>query len=42
MPAGMQVIGRPWSERLLFRIASMAELWLERRKPKRWYSPLDT
>lgn len=40
-PVGMQVIGRPWSERLLFRIAAFAELEVERRKPQRWYSTLD-
>jgi Asp-tRNA(Asn)/Glu-tRNA(Gln) amidotransferase A subunit family amidase len=36
----MQMIGRPWSERLLFRIAAMAELLVDRRSPARWYSPL--
>jgi Asp-tRNA(Asn)/Glu-tRNA(Gln) amidotransferase A subunit family amidase len=38
LPVGMQAIGRPWSERLLFRIASHAELGVERRKPKRWHA----
>jgi Asp-tRNA(Asn)/Glu-tRNA(Gln) amidotransferase A subunit family amidase len=41
LPIGMQVIGRPWGERLLFRIASVAELLVERRRPARWYPSLD-
>lgn len=40
-PVGMQVIGRAWSERLLFRIAAFAELDVERRQPKRWHPTLD-
>lgn len=41
LPVGMQVIGRPWSERLLLRIASSAELRVSRRGPQRRYALLD-
>jgi Asp-tRNA(Asn)/Glu-tRNA(Gln) amidotransferase A subunit family amidase len=41
MPVGMQAIGRPWSERLLLRIAAMAELHVVRRAPARWYPSLE-
>lgn len=37
LPVGMQAIGRPWSERLLFRIAACAEEHVERRAPQRSY-----
>lgn len=40
LPIGMQAVGRPWSERLLFRIAAMAELTIERRAPTRWHPAL--
>ena len=40
LPVGMQAIGRPWSERLLFRLAAMAELVIDRRAPARWYPTL--
>ena len=40
LPIGMQAIGRPWSERLLLRIAFVAESIVERRAPSRWYPSL--
>jgi Asp-tRNA(Asn)/Glu-tRNA(Gln) amidotransferase A subunit family amidase len=40
LPIGLQAIGRPWGERLLFRVAAAAESLVERRAPARWYSPL--
>ncbi len=41
LPIGLQAIGRPWGERLLFRIAAMAEQLVERQAPKRWYPVLE-
>jgi aspartyl-tRNA(Asn)/glutamyl-tRNA(Gln) amidotransferase subunit A len=41
LPIGLQAIGRPWGERLLFRIAAMAEQIVERHAPKRWHPVLD-
>lgn len=41
LPIGLQVVGRPWAERLLFRIANVAEQIVERRAPARWYPLLD-
>ena len=40
LPIGLQAIGRPWGEQMLFRIAAMAELLVERRMPTRWYPSL--
>jgi Asp-tRNA(Asn)/Glu-tRNA(Gln) amidotransferase A subunit family amidase len=37
LPIGLQVIGHPWGERTLFRLAAVAESIVERRAPKRWY-----
>ena len=41
LPIGMQAIGRGWSERLLLRLAAFADTAVERRKPQRYYAPLD-
>jgi len=41
LPIGLQAIGRPWGERLLFRIAAMAEQIVERHAPTRWHPVLD-
>lgn len=40
LPIGLQAIGRPWGEQVLFRIAAMAESFVDRRKPVRWYPSL--
>lgn len=37
LPVGLQAIGRPWGERMLFRIAALAETLVIRRAPRRWY-----
>jgi len=41
LPVGLQAIGRPWGERMLFRIAAMAESIVERRMPARWHPTLE-
>ena len=33
LPIGMQVIGRPWDEQTLLRLALAAEQFVERRQP---------
>jgi Asp-tRNA(Asn)/Glu-tRNA(Gln) amidotransferase A subunit family amidase len=41
LPIGMQAIGKAWSERLLLRLAAFADTAVERRRPQRYYAPLD-
>ena len=41
LPIGMQAIGRAWSERLLLRLAAFADTLVERRRPQRYYAPLE-
>ncbi|MEK6611885.1 MAG: amidase [Gemmatimonadota bacterium] len=41
LPVGMQAIGRGWSERLLLRLAAFADTVVERRKPQRYYAPIE-
>jgi len=40
LPVGLQVMGRPWSEALLLRIAHVAEQFVERRKPVVFTNPI--
>jgi Asp-tRNA(Asn)/Glu-tRNA(Gln) amidotransferase A subunit family amidase len=40
LPIGMQVLGRPWEEHLLLRIAESVEMAVERRRPKVHFSLL--
>jgi Asp-tRNA(Asn)/Glu-tRNA(Gln) amidotransferase A subunit family amidase len=41
LPIGMQAIGRGWGERLLLRLAAFADTVVERRRPQRYYAPID-
>lgn len=41
LPIGLQAIGKAWSERLLLRLAAFADTVVERRRPQRYYAPLD-
>ena len=41
LPIGLQAIGKGWSERLLLRLAAFADTIVERRKPQRYYAPID-
>lgn len=41
LPIGMQAIGRGWSERLLLRLAAFADTVVERRRPQRYYAPIE-
>ena len=41
LPIGMQAIGRAWGERLLLRLAAFADTVVERRRPQRYYAPLE-
>jgi len=41
LPIGLQAIGKGWGERLLLRLAAFAESLVERRKPQRYYAPID-
>lgn len=40
LPVGMQVMGRPWDEALLLRLAHVAEPLVEHRRPARVHAPL--
>lgn len=41
LPVGMQAIGKAWGERLLLRLAAFADTVVERRRPQRYYAPLE-
>jgi Asp-tRNA(Asn)/Glu-tRNA(Gln) amidotransferase A subunit family amidase len=41
LPIGMQAIGKAWSERLLLRLAAFADTVVERRRPQRYYAPIE-
>lgn len=41
LPIGLQAIGKAWSERLLLRLAAFADTVVERRRPQRYYAPLE-
>jgi Asp-tRNA(Asn)/Glu-tRNA(Gln) amidotransferase A subunit family amidase len=40
LPVGMQVIGRPWEESTLLRLALAAEQVVEKQKPQVFYQIL--
>ena len=40
LPIGMQVMGRAWQEPTLFRLALVAEQWVERQKPSVYFDVL--
>ena len=40
LPIGLQMIGRPWREDVLLRIAAAAERVVERRRPRVWLNVL--
>lgn len=42
LPIGLQAIGKAWSERLLLRLAALADTVVERRRPQRYYAPIET
>lgn len=41
LPIGMQAIGHAWGERLLLRLAAFSDTVVERRKPQRYYAPIE-
>jgi Asp-tRNA(Asn)/Glu-tRNA(Gln) amidotransferase A subunit family amidase len=40
LPVGLQLIGRPWEENVLLRLAAAAEAQVARRRPELWLGPL--